>query len=75
MKKDMTYEEAQKELSAIVEKMESDETTLDESMKLYEKAYELIAYCNELLKTAKGEITTIHERIEKLGIKENLFED
>ena len=44
-----TYEEAFAELEKLVQKMESGNLTLDESIKAYERGTELIRFCeNEL---------------------------
>ena len=59
--KDMTFEKALKELEQTVEKLESDDLTLDESMKLYSKGNELSAFCLKCLEEAKLKITDIND--------------
>ncbi len=76
MDKKMTYEEASKKLDEIVRKMEDKDTTLDESMQLYEQAYKLITYCQQKLEESRGKISDVNERIAKIRNGEvNLFED
>ena len=55
----MTFETALKELEETVKKLESDELTLDESIKLYTKGNELSAFCLKQLEEAKLKITDI----------------
>lgn len=76
MSKELTFEQANKELQTIVAKMEKGDVPLDECMKLYEEAYKLLIYCTEKLESCKGQIVDINERIEKMKNKESsLFED
>lgn len=76
MDKNMSYEEASKKLDEIVRKMEDKDTTLDESMQLYEQAYILIAYCQKKLEEARGKIFDVNDRIAKIKSGEvDLFED
>lgn len=76
MSKELTYEQANKQLEEIVSKMEKGDVPLDECMKLYEQAYKLLTYCTEKLNEAKGQIVDINERIEKMKTKGvDLFED
>jgi len=59
--KELTYEEAVAELDGIVEKLEnaSSETSLDESMKLFERGQALAAYCGVLLENARLKVKKI----------------
>lgn len=76
MSKELTYEQANKQLEEIVAKMEKSDVPLDECMKLYEQAYKLLTYCTQKLNEAKGQIVDINERIEKMKTKGvDLFED
>lgn len=76
MNKDMTFEQANKELEEIVAKMEKGDVVLDECMKLYEQAYKLLTFCTDKLEQCKGQIIDINERIDKMkSDKESLFED
>jgi exodeoxyribonuclease VII small subunit len=50
---DMTYEKAFAELEAIVEALEADKHTLDETMRLYERGQILARHCSQLLEQAE----------------------
>ena len=52
----MKFETALAELEKTVAKLESDDTPLDEALKLYEKGVELIRICNERLDCAERKI-------------------
>jgi len=58
---DMTYEEAIKELEAILEKMDRGELPLDETMKNFQRGIELIAHCEKILASYERKITKILE--------------
>lgn len=59
MDKEMTYESAISRLEKIVELLEKNEVTLDESMKLFEEGTRLTAFCSDKLKTAQLKITEL----------------
>ncbi|MDD4815801.1 MAG: exodeoxyribonuclease VII small subunit [Clostridia bacterium] len=61
----MKFEEASKELDIIIGKLEMGNLSLDESVKLYEKAQELIKICSTEFEKAQGMITVIKDGIEK----------
>lgn len=58
---DMNYEESVKRLEEIVEKLESGELSLEESIKLFEEGTKLTASCYDILKNAEQKITNISE--------------
>jgi len=58
----MTFEEAQKELEQIVERLERGNAELDESIRLWERGEELLAFCLERLESAEGKIEELAER-------------
>ena len=60
----MTFEEAQKELEGIVQRLESGEAPLDEALKLCERGEELYRFCKERLDTAEGNIEELAGRAE-----------
>ena len=62
----LSYEEASKELSQIVFKLENGQTSLDEATKLLERGKELISICHSSLSQAKGKLTEIREVLDKL---------
>lgn len=62
--KDMSFEEAMKELEATVGKLEHGEATLEDSIKLYERGAQLRAHCDTVLRAAE-------ERVEKITLAAN----
>lgn len=76
MNKELSFEQANKQLEEIVSKMEKPDVPLDDMMKLYEEAYKLLVYCTKKLEDSRGQILDINERIENLKTKgDSLFED
>lgn len=59
MRKNITYETAIKRLEEIVTSLESGELPLDKSLKLYEEATELSAFCKKYLDDAEGKLTIL----------------
>lgn len=59
------FENAINELSSIVNKLESGECSLDESISLFEKGILLSKKCNETLETARQKIITLTEAEEE----------
>ena len=55
----MKFEEAMKELEETVKKLESGETTLEESMELFEKGISLTRTCQKLLGDAQLKVTKL----------------
>ena len=55
-KSKLTYEETISELESILEDLEGDGCTLNESIDKFKKGMELYNYCNDLLSQAEGEI-------------------
>lgn len=55
----MKFEEAMKQLEETVKKLESGETTLDESMELFEKGVGLSRTCQKLLQEAQLKVTKL----------------
>jgi exodeoxyribonuclease VII small subunit len=53
------YEELLEELKEIVRKMEDIETTLDESIALYERGAILVRQCEELLESAELKVSML----------------
>ena len=51
-KNEPTFEEALIELQATVEKLESGDLTLEESLAIYERGQQLVAYCSQRLENA-----------------------
>ena len=51
--KDLTYEEALKELNGIVVSLETEQNPLEEAMQLFERGQALVAHCSQLLEAAQ----------------------
>jgi exodeoxyribonuclease VII small subunit len=56
---DLSFEDALKELEAIVSRLESGDATLDEAIGLYERGDKLRARCGERLDAAQARIEAI----------------
>jgi len=55
----LSFEEAYKQLSDLVKKMESGEMQLADSVAAYEQGIKLKAYCEQMLKEAELKIETL----------------
>ena len=64
MDKKLTYEQAMDKLQAIVERLETGEDSLEESIKLFEEGSKLSAFCYDKLKKAEQKINTIAKKEE-----------
>jgi exodeoxyribonuclease VII small subunit len=64
----MTYEEAEKELTQIVERLERGEASLDEALRLWERGEELYRFCLDQLDAAEGKIEELAKRASDTGI-------
>lgn len=65
-----TFEDNLLRLEEIAELMESDETTLEKSLKLYKEGVELAAGLGESLKTAKQRVSMLKKTAEGAFLKE-----
>jgi len=54
-----TYEQKIEQVKKIIEKIEDGETSLEESMRLYEQGAVLIKQCEKMLAEAEMKITTL----------------
>jgi exodeoxyribonuclease VII small subunit len=59
-----TFEEAQRELEQIVERLERGEADLDEAIRLWERGEELYKVCVGKLDSAQGKIEELARRVE-----------
>ena len=57
-----SFEDALKQLESIVEQLESQEITLEDSVKLYEQGIELSKLCNNVLNDAELRIQQVNEK-------------
>ncbi len=58
---EMSFEEAYEALTQIVQAMETDDQSLEESLRLYEHGIALADYCNALLEKAELRIEQINQ--------------
>lgn len=58
----ITFEEALKKLESIVNKLEENSVTLEESVNLYEEGIKLSKYCSEILEKAELRIEKVNEQ-------------
>lgn len=56
-----TFEQLLSELEEISKKLESEDTTLEESISLFEKGMETSKLCSQILETAKQKIENISD--------------
>jgi len=63
-KKKKSYEEAAQRLEEIVEILENNNISLDESIKLYKEGMELSLICRERLDTAQKEVMELRKTFE-----------
>lgn len=56
-----SFEEALKKLESIVEQLEEEEITLEDSVKLYEEGVKMSKFCTEILEQAELRIDQVNE--------------
>ena len=64
MTEQRSFEEAQRELEEIVQRLESGEAPLDEALRLWQRGEELYRLCRERLDAAEGKIEELASRAE-----------
>ena len=69
-KKENNFESALKRLEEISDLLENDDTSLEDSIKLFEEGIELKEFCEEKLKSAKLKIDKIVKRNKSLSSTE-----
>jgi exodeoxyribonuclease VII small subunit len=60
-KERLSFEEALKKLESIVEQLENNEITLEDSVHLYEQGVQLSQFCTEILEKAELRIEQVNE--------------
>ena len=66
----MTFEEALAKLSTIIEKMEAEEPSLEESLRHFEEGIKLTHHCRKLLTEAEHKVEIILQNGELVALKE-----
>lgn len=78
-KNKLSYEESMKRLEEIVEKLESDDITLEESVTLFQEGMLLSKECDSILKDAEEKISIISQQpdgyVETKEISEDKLRD
>ena len=64
MTEERTFEQAQRELEEIVQRLESGDVALDEALRLWQRGEELYRFCRERLDSAEGKIEELAGRAE-----------
>lgn len=64
--KDFDFEKSIKELEQIANKLESEQISVDDSIKLFEKGVKLSKECSEYLENAKQKIITLTQMEEEI---------
>jgi exodeoxyribonuclease VII small subunit len=62
---EQSFEQAQKELEGIVERLEHGQAPLDEALALWERGEELYRLCRARLDSAQGRIEELAKRVEE----------
>lgn len=65
MTDELDFEGAQKELEAIVARLEAGHASLDEATALWERGEQLYAFCRERLDAAQGRVEELARRVEQ----------
>lgn len=67
-----SFESAMAKLEEILERMQGENTTLEESIELYATAADLIVFCNKTLEQASVQIEEINQKVEAIGAQDEL---
>ena len=62
MSTEPTFEDAERELEQIVERLERGQAPLDEAIRLWERGEELYSFCRSRLDAAQGRIEELAQR-------------
>ena len=63
---DVAFEDAQRELETIVQRLESGDASLDEAITLWERGEKLYRVCSAKLDAAHGRIEELAKRVEEV---------
>jgi exodeoxyribonuclease VII small subunit len=61
----MTFEEAEKEMLQIVERLERGDASIDEALALWQRGEELYRFCLDRLDAAEGKIEELAKRVDE----------
>lgn len=65
----MSYEEAVKQLEKILSDLESDDVSLDQAIKLFEKSVELTKICLDKINATEGKVEIIKKELDNITVK------
>ena len=65
MRTEPTFEEAQRELESIVQRLEAGQVPLDDAIALWERGEQLYAFCKQRLDAAQGKVEELARRVEQ----------
>lgn len=74
-KENMTFESASARLEEIVKILEQGNSSLDESLKLYEEGVLLVRFCNDSLDNAEKKIKMLVTDSKGETVEKNFFEE
>ena len=66
----MNFEEGNKRLQEIVSKLENNNISIEEGIKLYEEGVEISKKCYEILNESKGKITFLKNELEEIKLND-----
>lgn len=72
MKQPKNFEDGISRLEGILDKINDESTPLNDSLKLYAEAAELVAYCNGVLEKAQLQIEEVDARLQSNKAQEEL---
>lgn len=75
MDENLTFEKANERLDEVLNKMEIEGLTLEETMKNYEEAFRLFEFCFKQLNDSQKRIISINEHLEAIANEGELFEE
>ena len=75
MDEKLTFEKANERLDEVLNKMEIEGLTLEETLEYYEEAFRLFEFCFKQLNDSKKRIININERLEAMTNEGELFEE
>jgi len=68
--KSMDFEKAMQDLETLVEKMESGDLSLDESLQLFEQGVKLTRQCQQSLKEAEQKVSILLEKDNNMALSD-----
>ena len=73
--KSLSYEAARDELAEVVSKLESGKSSLEDSLKLWERGEELAKICQEWLDGAKAKLDKVKSEVDELEYEDDEDEE